>query len=174
MKRIHPEFAYQSRELGGQIEDTLGDPPNRKNYARVIQSLLDEFARGTEINDVNLLSFALVDHLRFNDPAGLLAQAAHYDRGDAARVLSLVSCADASAVRALANVAASDPELARRAIITAFLYKHPKRWSEEDHSLETLQKSENGNDDEEEDQLAPGHDIEHLFDANDHGAGHLE
>ncbi len=165
MTRIHTEFAYQARELGIQIEDTLGDPPNRKNYARVIQSLLDEFARGTEINDVNLLSFALADHLRFNDPAGLLAQAASYEGDDVAKVLSLVSCANESANRALTNVAASAPELARRAIITAFLYKHPKRWSEEDHSLETLQKSENGNDDDE-DQLAPGHDIEHLFDAN--------
>ncbi len=33
-KNIHDEFAYQSRELGAQIEDTLGDPPDRKNYAR--------------------------------------------------------------------------------------------------------------------------------------------
>lgn len=165
MTKIHTEFAYQSRELGVQIEDTLGEPPNRKNYARVIQSLIDEFARGTEIDDVNLLSFALVDHLRFNDPAGLLAQSANYDRGDAAKVLSMVSCDDDNAGRAIVNVAAANPELARRAIITAFLYKHPKRWTEEDHSLETLQKSEDG-DDEDEDQLTAGHDIEHLFDAN--------
>lgn len=165
MTKIHTEFAYQSRELGVQIEDTLGEPPNRKNYARVIQSLIDEFARGTEIDDVNLLSFALVDHLRFNDPAGLLAQCANYDRGDAAKVLSMVSCDDDSAGRAIVNVAATNPELVRRAIITAFLYKHPKRWTEEDHTLETLQKGEDG-DDEDEDQLIAGHDIEHLFDAN--------
>jgi len=165
MTKIHTEFAYQSRELGVQIEDTLGEPPNRKNYARVIQSLIDEFARGTEIDDVNLLSFALVDHLRFNDPAGLLSQCANYDRGDAAKVLSMVSCDDEGASRAIVSVAASNPELARRAIITAFLYKHPKRWTEEDHTLETLQKGEDG-DDEEEDQLIAGHGIEHLFDAN--------
>jgi hypothetical protein len=31
MKRVHPEFAYQSRELEGQIDGTLGDPTNKKN-----------------------------------------------------------------------------------------------------------------------------------------------
>ena len=45
MKNIHPEFAYQSRELGIQIEDTLGDPPDRKNYANVVKSLLGEYAK---------------------------------------------------------------------------------------------------------------------------------
>lgn len=165
MRKIHPEFAYQSRELGIQIEDTLGDPPDRKTYAKVIKSLIDEFARGSKIDDVNLLSFALLDHLRFNDPAGLLAQCEHYDSGDTAKVLSLVSSEDETAGRAVITVAAANPELARRAILTAFLYKHPKRWTEEDHSLETLQKSEGG-DDEEEDKLESGHNIEHLFDAN--------
>jgi hypothetical protein len=32
MRKVHPEFAYQSRELEGQIDGILGDPPNRKNY----------------------------------------------------------------------------------------------------------------------------------------------
>ena len=165
MKKTHPEFAYQSRELGIQIEDTLGDPPDRRSYAKVIKSLIDEFARGSEIDDVNLLSFALADYLSFNDPAGLLAQSEQYDQGDAAKVLSMVSCKDAEAARALTTVFDSNPELARRAIITAFLFKNPRRWSEEDHSLESLQKSEGG-DDEDEDQLTSGHDIEHLFDSN--------
>jgi len=44
-KNIHHEFAYQSRELGFQIEDTLGEPPDRKNYANVIKALLGEFAK---------------------------------------------------------------------------------------------------------------------------------
>ncbi|MFA6970441.1 MAG: hypothetical protein WC208_03470 [Gallionella sp.] len=166
MKKIHPEFAYQSRELGIQIEDTLGDPPDRKTCAKVVKSLIDEFAQNSEIDDVNLLSFALADYLRFNDPAGLLAQCEQYDRGDTAKVLSMVSCDDESACRAIVSVTGSNPELARRAILTAFLYKHPKRWTEEDHSLETLQKSEGGDDVDEEDQLSSGHDIEHLFDAN--------
>lgn len=164
MKDIHPEFAYQSRELGIQIEDTLGDPPDRRNYANVVKALIGEFANGSGIDDVNLLSFALADHLRFDDPAGLLAQAAHYDKGNAAKVLKMVSCADAAAGKALATVAAADPELARKAIITAFLFKNHKRWTDEDHSLEALQKDEGGDEDEDEDQLEQGHDIEHLFD----------
>ncbi len=165
MKKIHPEFAYQSRELGIQIEDTLGDPPDRKNLAKVIRSLIDEFARGSGIDDVNLLSFALADHLKFDDLAGLLAQSEHYDKGNATAVLGMVSCRDEMAGNALKKVAELNPELARRAIITAFLFKNPKRWTEEDHTLETLQKSEGG-DEQEEDQLTQGHDIEHLFDSN--------
>lgn len=165
MSKIHAEFAYQSRELGIQIEDTLGDPPDRKNYAKVIKSLIDEFARSSEIDDVNLLSFALVDQLRFNNPAGLLTHCEQYEEGDADQVLAMVSCNDDGARLALNTVARANPQLARRAVITAFLYKNPKRWSEEDHTLESLQKSEDG-EEEDEDQLAPGHDIEHLFDAN--------
>lgn len=163
MKKIHAEFAYQSRELGIQIEDTLGDPPDRKTYAKVVKSLIDEFANGSEIDDVNLLAFALVDHLRFIDIPGLFSQCEQYDQGDTAKVLSMVACNDDAAGRAVIAVAANRPELARRAIITAFLYKNPKRWSEEDHSLESLQKSDEG-DDEEEDQLSSGHGIDHLFD----------
>ncbi|OGT23753.1 MAG: hypothetical protein A2342_02740 [Gallionellales bacterium RIFOXYB12_FULL_54_9] len=163
MKKIHPEFAYQSRELGIQIEDTLGDPPDRKYHAKVVKSLIDEFAQGSQIDDVNLLSFAIAGYLQFNDPAGLLVQSQQYDQGDAAATLAMVSCADAAA-SALIRVAGGNPELARRAIVTAFLFKNPKRWTEEDHSLDTLQKSEGGDD--EEDQLDAGHNIEHLFDAN--------
>ena len=167
MKNIHPEFAYQSRELGIQIEDTLGEPPDRKHYDRVIKSLIGEFANGTEIDDVNLLSFALADHLNFDDAAGLLAQSAQYDEGDAAQVLQMISCDDAAAGKALATVADSNPELARKAIITVFLFKNRKRWLDEDHSLEALQKEEDkDNDDEEEDedQVTEGENIEHLFD----------
>jgi hypothetical protein len=163
MKNIHPEFAYQSRELGIQIEDTLGDPPDRKTYAKVVKSLLGEYANGAGIDDVNFLSFALVDHLRFDDPAGLLAQSAQYDQADAAKVLKMVSCDDAVASKALATVASDNPELARKAVITAFLFKNHNRWTDEDHSLESLQKDE-GDEDEDEDQLTPGYDIEHLFD----------
>jgi hypothetical protein len=165
MKRIHPEFAYQSRELGVQIEDTLGEPPDRKNYAKVIKSLIGEFANGSPIDDVNLLSFALVDYMRFDDPAGLLAQSRQYDEGDAAKVIKMVSCDSDEASKALLNVFKSNPELARKAIVTAFLFKNQKRWSDEDHSLEALQKAEGG-DDEDEDQetFESGEGIEHLFD----------
>ena len=163
MKKIHPEFAYQSRELAIQIEDTLGDPPDRKYYAKVIKSLVDEFAKGSKIDDVNLLAFALADHLIFNDKAGLFAQCEQYDEGDIEAVLGMVSSKDDTAGKALVTVASTNPQLARRAVVTAFLFKHPKNWTDEDHSLESLQKSEGG-DDEEEDSLEPGYDIEQLFD----------
>ena len=165
MKRIHPEFAYQSRELGAQIEDTLGDPPDRKYYTKVIKALIGEYAGGSEIDDVNLLSFALVDCMRFNDPSGLLAQSKLYDKGDAPKVMQMVSCEDDEATRALTNVFNKNPELARKAIITAFLFKNNTRGLDEDNSLEALKKDE-GDVDEVEDQLTPGIDIDHLFDSH--------
>ena len=173
-KNIHHEFAYQSRELGAQIEDTLGDPPDRKYYAKIVASLIGEFAKGTEIDDVNLLSFALADYLSFDNPAGLLAQCKQYDSGDAAKVIGMVSCADASASKALAAVAAKNPELTRKALITAFLFKHTKYWTAEDHSLEALQEEENteeGNGMEDEDHVGPGQDFMDLFDSRGDGNG---
>lgn len=174
-KNIHHEFAYQSRELGVQIEDTLGEPPDMKNYASVVKSLIGEYAKGTEIDDVNLLSFALADHLRFDDPAGLLAQCKQYDQGNAAKTVTMVSCADAGAARALANVAANNPELARKAIITAFLFKNTKRWTDVDNSLDALQQeeeeNEKGNGMEDEDQVEPGQDFVDMFDTRGDGNG---
>jgi hypothetical protein len=175
-KNIHHEFAYQSRELGIQIEDTLGDPPDRKNYASVIQSLIGEYAKGTEIDDVNLLSFALADYLCFDDPAGLLAQSRQYDHGDAAKAIKMVSCADAEAAKALATVAASNPDLARKAIVTAFLFKNTKRWADVDNSLDALQQEEQetekgGNEMEDEDHVEPGQDFMDMFDTREDGNG---
>lgn len=167
MKNVHHEFSYQSRELGVQIEDTLGEPPDRKSYAKVIKSLIGEFASGTEFDDVNLLSFALADYLSFDDPAGLLAQCAYYDKGDALKVVGMVSCVDEDASKALTAVCNNNPELARKAIITIFLYKNPKRWVQEDNSLEALQQEENGVKEDEEEHLAQDHDIAQLFDAHD-------
>jgi hypothetical protein len=175
-KNIHHEFAYQSRELGIQIEDILGEPPDMKNYANVIKSLIGEYAKGTEIDDVNLLSFALADYLRFDDPAGLLAQCKQYDKGDAAKAISMVSCADAGAAKALATVAAGNPELARKAIITAFLFKNTKRWAvEEDlHQEEQEEEVDDHTDgekirdsDENEEQGATGQDVIDLFDTRE-------
>lgn len=174
-KNIHHEFAYQSRELGVQIEDTLGDPPDRKGYARIIASLIAEYAKGTEIDDVNMLSFALVDHLRFDDPAGLLAQCRQYDKGDAVKAVAMVSCADAEATKALATVAARDPELARKAILTAFLFKNTKRWAEVEESPEELEEEDNEKnwDDDVEDgeRGVPGQDVIDLFDKREDGNG---
>ena len=167
MKNIHHEFAYQSRELAAQVEDTLGEPPDRKSYAKVIKSLIGEFANGSELDDVNLLSFALADYLRFDNPAGLLAECEHYDKGDALKVVGMVSCVDEDANKALTAVCNSNPELARKAIITSFLYKNPKRWVQEDNSLEALQQEEEDGVKDEEDDLVPGQDIAHLFDSHE-------
>jgi len=165
MKRIHPEFAFQSRELGVQIEDTLGEPPDRKNYAKVVKSLIGEFAKGTEIEDVNLLSFALVEYMVFADPAGLLAQSKQYDVGDPDKVLKMVACNDADATKALNHVFNQNPELARKAIITAFLFKNNHRWLDEDNSLDALKKEEDEGG-EDEDEFTSGQDFEHLFDSH--------
>ena len=72
---------------------------------------------------------------------------------------------------ALEIVADANPELARKAIITAFLFKNHKRWTDEDHSLEALQKDEgdDDNDNEDEDQMESGHNIDHLFDTRGDG-----
>ena len=80
MRKVHPEFAYQSRELGGQIDGILGDPPNRKNYQMMQSALVGEYAGGGGIEDVNMMSFALVDHITFSNPKGLLKEAADYMR----------------------------------------------------------------------------------------------
>ena len=157
---------YQSRELGIQIEDTLGEPPDRRNYDRVINALIGEFASGMEIGDVNLLSFALANHLVFDDAPGLMAESRHYDKGDAAKVLKMVSCSNVESGNALATVFVADPELARKAIITAFLYKNPKRWTDEDHSLQALQEEEDKENkiEDDEEEVAQGEEIENLFD----------
>ena len=170
-KNIHHEFAYQSRELGIQIEDTLGEPPDRKNYASVIKSLIGEYAKGTEIDDVNLLSFALADYLSFDDPTGLLKQCKQYDKGDAAKVIAMVSCADAEAARALSTVADKNPELARKAILTSFLFKNTHRWTHVDNSLEASEEEEdsdtNFDDGDDDERGVPSQDVIDLFDTRE-------
>lgn len=179
-KNIHQEFAYQSRELGIQIEDTLGDPPDHKGCARIIASLIGEYAKGIEIDDVNLLSFALAAHLSFDDPAGLLAQCKYYDKGDAAKTVTMVSCADAQAAKALATVAAGNPELARKAILTAFLFKNTKRWAAEEELHQEEQEEEDDDHADEEkikdsdenvEQGGVGQDVIDLFDTREDGNG---
>jgi len=112
------------------------------------------------------LSFALANHLVFEDVPGLLAESQQYDAGDAAKVLKMVSCSNVESGNALATVFAADPELARKAIITAFLFKNPKRWKDEDHSLDALQEEEDKENkiDDDDEQVEHGEDIAHLFD----------
>ncbi|MES2299637.1 MAG: hypothetical protein V4582_21545 [Pseudomonadota bacterium] len=161
MRKVHPEFAYQSRELGGQIEGILGDPPNRKNYEAMVNALVGEYADGGGIEDVNMMSFALVDHIRFSDPGGLLAESIDYEQGNPALVFSMASCEGAGAAM-YAAMTDNHPELARQAIITAFLFKHPRMWSEDDQSLDQLSANDDGDDEHEDDGVSD--DFAQMFD----------
>ena len=146
MKNVHPEFSFQSRELEGQIEGTLGDPPNRKNYDMMVNALVAEYADGGGIDDVNMMAFALVDKIRFLDPKGLMREAADYADGDPARVFAMAECSGDDGKAMYAGMTASHPELARQAIITAFLFKNQGRWVDDDQSLEQLGRDDDGDD----------------------------
>jgi hypothetical protein len=163
MKRVHPEFAYQSRELEGQIDGVLGDPPDRKNYQRMVDALVSEYSSGSGIDDVNLMSFALVDKIRFNDPKGLLREAGEYEGGDPAPVFAMASCDGEDGAAMYQAITANHPELARQAIITAFLYKNQKGWIDDDQSLEQLAEGDEGDDEDMED-TAASDDFTQMFD----------
>jgi hypothetical protein len=153
MIKVHPEFAYQSRELGGQIDGILGDPPNRKNYKSMVDALVSEYASGGGIDDVNMLSFALVDHIAFSNPKGLLAESEEYEQDQPSKVFAMASCTGDQAEKMYAAIAQSFPELARQAIITAFLYKNPRLWEDEDQSLEQLGVNDDGDDVHDDDDV---------------------
>lgn len=162
MARVHPEFAYQSRELEGQIEGVLGDPPDRKNYQRMVDALVSEYTDGGGLDDVNLMSFALVDRIRFLDPKGLVREASDYEGGDPERVFAMATCDGDGGAAMYESITRAHPELARQAIITAFLYKNQNRWEDDDQSLDQLAEGDEG-DDEEEDHFASD-DFTQMFD----------
>ena len=161
MTRVHPEFAYQSRELGGQIDGILGDPPNRKNYDMMVNALVSEYTSGGGIEDVNMMSFALVDHITFSNPKGLLLEAGEYEGGDPAKVFAMAAC-EGEAGAMYAAMTENHPELARQAIITAFLFKHPRQWDEDDQSLDQLGENDDGDDVGDEDGVSD--DFAQMFD----------
>lgn len=150
MRRVHPEFAYQSRELADQIEGILGDPPDRKNYQKMLDALMADYAAGGGIDDLNMMAFALVDVIEFTDNKAILAEAQDFEYGDAARVFGAAKCPDGVAAEMLAALEENHPDLGRQAIITAFLHKHPRAWDEDDTSLDQLAEGDEGDDDEEE------------------------
>jgi hypothetical protein len=163
MKRVHPEFAFQARELEGQIEGILGDPPNRKNYDMMVGALVSEYAAGGGLDDVNMMAFALVDRIRFIDPKGLMREAADYEDGDPAGVFAMATI-DGEGGAMYKAMTETFPELARRAIITAFLHKSHGRWLDDDQSLEQLARDEEGGDEDEMDDTAVSDDFMHMFD----------
>jgi hypothetical protein len=163
MKRVHPEFAYQARELEGQIEGILGDPPNRKNYDMMVGALVSEYTAGGGLDDVNMMAFALVDRIRFLDPKGLMREAADYeDDGDPARVFAMATI-DGEGQAMYEAMTGNHPELARQAIITAFLHKSQGRWEDDDQSLEQLARDEEDGEDEMDD-TAVSDDFMQMFD----------
>ena len=86
----------------------------------------------------------------------------------------MVSCTDAQATKALATVAANSPELARKAVLTAFLFKNSKRWTDEDTSLDALQEEEDNHErqrDEDEDYLEPEQEFVDMFDVRKNANG---
>lgn len=150
MRRVHPEFAFQARELADQIDGVLGDPPDRKNYQAMTQALVAEYAKGGGIEDLNMMAFALVDVIEFHDPKALLADAEDFEFGDPARVFGAASCAGAQAKQMLEAIEENHPDLGRQAIITAFLHKHPRMWDDDDTSLDQLAQGDEGDDVEDE------------------------
>jgi hypothetical protein len=163
MKKVHPEFAFQSRELEGQIDGTLGDPPNRKNYAMMVEALVSEYAAGDGLDDVNMMAFALVDRIRFTDPKGLVRAAYDYESDDPASVFGMANCDGDDAGKAMyAAICANYPELARQAIVTAFLFKNQARWEDDDQSLDQLARNDDGDDTPDENEA--GDDFAGLFD----------
>ena len=164
MRKVHPEFAYQSRELGGQIDGILGDPPNRKNYDLMLSALMGEYADGGGIEDVNMMSFALVDHITFSDSKGLLKEAGEYDGGEPSKVFAMAAC-EGEAEAMYAAMTDNHPDLARQAIITAFLFKHPRMWEEEDNSFDKLGENDDGDDREDDDGVSD--DFAQMFDQGD-------
>jgi hypothetical protein len=161
MTKVHPEFAYQSRELEGQIEGILGDPPNRKNYEMMQSALAGEYAGGGGIEDVNMMSFALVDHITFSNPKGLLREAADYEGGNPEQVFAMASC-DGEAAAMYQAMTDNHPQLARQAIITAFLFKNQRKWEDDDQSLEQLSRNDEGDDALEDDGVTD--DFAQMFD----------
>ena len=112
-----------------------------------------------------MLAFALVDHIEFSDPKGLLAEAQDYEFGDPARVFAMASCKGEAAQQMYAALEKNLPELARQAIITAFLFKNPRKWDDDDQSLEQLSANDDGDDIEDEDNATD--DFAQMFDKED-------
>jgi hypothetical protein len=163
MRRVHPEFAFQSRELADQIEGILGDPPDRKNYQAMTQALVSEYAKGAGIEDLNMMAFALVDVIKFADPKVLLADAEDFEFGDPARVFGAVSCPEGAPAKMLAALEENHPDLGRQAIIAAFLHKHPRMWDDDDTSLDQLAEGDEGDDVDDDENLASD-DFTQMFD----------
>ena len=161
MKQIDDEFAFQVRELADQIAGILGDPPNQKNYDMMVEALLAEYTKNVIVEDVNLLSFALVDHLHFDKPGRLLTAAKKYHSPHPAEVSAMVSCASTDYTALLARLFESHPELTRQAVIVAFLHKNPDLWLAQEGAPEIDEEDDEDELDEDE---GPTEHLADMFD----------
>lgn len=162
MKRIDDEFSFQVRELTDQMEGILGDPPDRKNYNNMVKALLAEYRKEVIVEDVNLLSFALVDHLKFKRPAGLLASAKKYEATDPAKVAAMVTGSSPEYDELLASLFERHPALARKAVIVAFLKQNPGLWLGQEAAPE--EEDEEDEDDMLDEDEGPTEHLADLFD----------
>jgi hypothetical protein len=101
---------------------------------------VSEYASGGGIEDVNMMAFALVDHITFSNPKGLLAEAMDYEAATRRKVFAMAAC-EGEEARMYAAMTENHPDLARQAIITAFLFKHPRMWDDDDQSLDQLART---------------------------------
>jgi hypothetical protein len=108
-----------------------------------------------------MMSFALVDHITFSNPKGLLREAAEYDGGNPEQVFAMAAC-EGEAAAMYQAMTDNHPELARQAIITAFLFKNQRKWEDDDQSLEQLSRNDEGDDEHEEDGVTD--DFAQMFD----------
>ena len=131
----------------------------------MVGALVSEYADGGGIDDVNMMAFALVDKIRFLDPKGLMREAADYADGDPARVFAMAECNGEDGKAMYEGMTANYPELARQAIITAFLFKNQNRWIDDDQSLEQLGRNDDGDDVDDNGEATD--DFTGLFDEGD-------
>jgi hypothetical protein len=111
-----------------------------------------------------MMAFALVDRIRFSDPKGLVREAMDYESDDPAKVFAMANCdVDEQGKAMYASICENHPELARQAIVTAFLFKNQARWEDDDQSLEQLGRNDDG-DDDDLDESAVGDDFSQMFD----------
>lgn len=162
MKRIDDEFSFQVRELADQMEGILGDPPDRKNYNNMVTALLAEYGKDVIVEDVNLLSFALVNHLIYKKPASLLTSAKKYEATDPGKVAAMIAGASPEYDALLAKLFESHPALVRKAVVIAFLKEHPGMWLGQEEAPEEEEEEEN--DDELDEDEGPTDHIADLFD----------
>jgi hypothetical protein len=77
-------------------------------------------------------------------------------------VFGAASCPKAQGL--LEALEENHPDLARQAIITALLHKHPRMWDDEDTSLDRLAEGDEGDDEDDYSDEVVSDDFSGIFD----------